>query len=258
MRYPPLLASRFTRPRDLHEGPFIICFSEYRLCGKRGEGSRIGPGELYLSPLPSTAVASRELLPWLAMRGTRPLSPMGLSTGKQELSHLITTALKRYERLLLWDLDGMERGRPNLELYRRFEGKGLWVDSGVESVDSFIDVIVGGAEVAVLNLRALPSLDQLREAGGMTEKLAVCVEDGDGVLTRDRRIRHMRPQDIFREALRAGVTKGIYLREAGLPEAPDWEEALEGMTLFSGPASSFGARKDRLQWRAVVDVYELI
>lgn len=145
-----------------------------------------------------------------------------------------------------------------MELYRRFEGKGLWVDGGIESIDGFIDVIVAGAEVAVLNFRTLPSLDVLREAGKMTEKLAICVEEGEAVLTRDRRFRDMKPEDLFREALDAGVTKGVYLHDLGLREAPAWIETLGGMTLFAGPTMSSGSQKDELKWGTVVDVYELI
>ncbi|MEE9237065.1 MAG: hypothetical protein V3U52_04685 [Thermoplasmata archaeon] len=203
-------------------------------------------------------MAPSEVLPWLAMRGGRPLSPKGLEVEGPGLDDLISRTLKRYDRLLLWDVDGIERGRPSLELYRRFEGKGLWVDGGIESIDGFIDVIVAGAEVAVLNFRTLPSLDVLREAGKMTEKLAICVEEGEAVLTRDRRFRDMKPEDLFREALDAGVTKGVYLHDLGLREAPAWIETLGGMTLFAGPTMSSGSQKDELKWGTVVDVYELI
>ncbi len=220
-------------------------------------GSPPSPGELYL-PLPPSETVAGEVLPWLAMRGGKPLSPTGLPGEAPPLSELIADTLKRHRKLLLWDVDGIERGRPQLELYRRFEGRGLWVDAGVDNLEGFIDVIVAGAEVAVLNLRTLTKMAYLQEAGKMTEKLAVCVEEGDGVVTRDRRIRYMRPQDLFREAQRSGITKGVYLRDSGLQAAPDWVETTEGISLYSGPVSSFKGLSRMPSWRAVVDVYELI
>ncbi len=198
-----------------------------------------------------------ELLPWLAIRRGRPVSPTGLGEGDQELRGLVSKALKDYGRLLLWDVDGIERGRPDLALYKRFEGKGLWVDEGVDSVGGLIDVLVAGAEVAVLNLKRFPSLRDIHIARELTEKLAVCVEETQGALTRDPLSRNMLAPDLFREALKAGVGKGVYLRGPGLQEAPEWVDALEEMELYSGPTKPVHI-EDQAAWRAVVDVFELI
>ncbi len=120
-----------------------------------------------------------------------------------------------------------------------------------------IDVLVAGAEIAVLNLKTFANLEELRAAGEMTEKLAVCVEETEGPLTRDPRSRNLRPADLFRKALQAGIDKGVYLRGTGLSEAPEWIDALEGLELYTGPAK-LAKVEDQARWRPIVDAYELV
>ncbi len=67
----------------------------------------------------------------------------------------------------------------------------------------------------------------------------------------------MRPAELFREALKAGISKGVYLRGGGLSEPPEWPDALEGLKLYSGPARPAEVEA-QARWRAVVDVYELV
>ncbi len=199
------------------------------------------------------------MLPWLAARDGQPLSPTGRSADGRKLTELVAEALKRFERLLLWDVvDGFERGRPQLDLYRRFEGQGLWVDGGVDTTDGFIDVLVAGADVAVLNLRTLPRLEALEEAGALTEKLAVCVEEGDRTFIRDRRHQSLVPEEAFRRALRAGIPRGVYIRDSGVQDPPAWAGELQGMELFLGPSDASVSRLEELSWSPVVDLYELV
>ncbi len=185
------------------------------------------------------------------------MSPTGLGEGGRELRPLISTMLKEYGKLLLWDVEGMERGRPDLALYRKFEGKGLWVDEGAQSIGDLMDVLIAGAEVAVLNVKTFPSLDNILMAGEMMEKLAICVEETQGALARDPRFVGMLPPDLFREGLRAGIGKGIYLQGTGLQEAPAWSRALEDLELYWGPAKPT-REGEEASVGAIVDVYELI
>ncbi|MFQ5838028.1 MAG: hypothetical protein ACE5HJ_04520 [Thermoplasmata archaeon] len=202
-------------------------------------------------------MASPEVLPWIAVRSGMPLSPTGISADNSDLGDLIALASKEHGRLLFWDVDGMERGKPQLPLYRQFEGKGLWIDAGVRNMDALIDVLVAGGEVAVLNMKTLPRLEDLSEAGRMTEKLALCVEEGEEVLVWDRNLRGLRPFDLFKAALQAGIKRGVYLRHRGLQGIPEWAETLEDMEFFAGPRRPTHKGRDQPKG-AVVDLYELI
>jgi hypothetical protein len=71
----------------------------------------------------------------------------------------------QYNRLYLVDLDGIERGDPQLaylqELSRDIT---LWVDAGVPTAESAIDILVAGAERAVLSTEFLRGPVEVRRA----------------------------------------------------------------------------------------------
>lgn len=176
-----------------------------------------------------------EVLPWVAVQGGRAVSPTGLSPDSADFQETVGRGLREHGALLLWDLEGRDRGKPRLDLYRRFEGRGLWAEAGIRHVDTLIDVLVAGADVAVLNLRYLWRLSDLLEAGELTDQVALCIEEDEGLLALDRGLRSRRPDDLFREAMEAGVERGVYLRHGGLRERPAWASGLEGIQLYVGP-----------------------
>lgn len=190
-----------------------------------------------------------EFLPWVAVRAGRALSPTGQPGGEGEAESVVRAALKAHEALLVWDLDGMERGRPRLDLYRRFEGRGLWVDAGVRDLETLIDVLVGGAEVAVLNLRYLARPRDLGETGTLTEKAALCVEEDREVLARDRSLRKRAARDLFRRATEVGIRRGVYLRYGGLGAPPPWADDLKELDLYAGPVERPAAHTVVDYWR---------
>lgn len=216
------------------------------------------PSDLYLRCLRSAAVAAPELLPWVAIRAGIPLSPMGQGRFEGDLKVTVRSGLREFGKLLVWDLDGMERGNPQLDLYRQFEGKGLWVDAGVRNIDGLIDVLVAGADIAVINLRILPRLDLLEEAAEMTDRLSLCVEESQGVLAADPRARGARAVDLFKQAAGLGIPKGIYLSYEVVKAEPDWVKSVEGMTLFAGPAGRSVTPEAPPVWNAVVDLMEKV
>ncbi len=86
------------------------------------------------------------------------------------------SALKEHGRVLLWDVEGIRNNRPRLDLVKSFEGRGLWVNAGVRSAEGVIDVLVAGAERAVIDVSTVSDLGQLGRASDLTESLALCVD----------------------------------------------------------------------------------
>lgn len=71
----------------------------------------------------------------------------------------------QYERLYLVDLDGIEKGSPQLEYIQELSRDiDLWVDAGVPTADSAIDILVAGAQRAVLSSSHLRGPVELRRA----------------------------------------------------------------------------------------------
>jgi hypothetical protein len=93
----------------------------------------------------------------------------------------------KFGRLYLVDLDGIERGDAQLaylqELSRDIT---LWVDAGVPTADSAIDILVAGAERAVLSTEHLRGPDEIGLAWKLSTDwvLAVEIAPGGGLVAR--------------------------------------------------------------------------
>jgi len=86
-----------------------------------------------------------------------------------------------FERLYLVDLDGIERGVPQLEYVQELSrDMDLWVDSGVATADAAIDILVAGAQRAVLSSSYLRSSVELKRAWKLSTDWAFEVELVEG------------------------------------------------------------------------------
>ncbi len=71
----------------------------------------------------------------------------------------------RYALIYLVDLDGVERGEPQLEFLQELTRDAtLWIDGGVRTAEQAIDILVAGAERAVLSSAILRGARELRRA----------------------------------------------------------------------------------------------
>jgi len=179
------------------------------------------------------AVADPTILPRLVVRAGNALSREGTVPWK-EVAEPMDRALQEFGRVLIWDLGGIEKNRPSLELLRRYEGESLWVDAGVRYADSVIDVLVAGAERAVVGTKTLRQLDELDEARELTENLVPLLDFVRGKLWTSKSMRDVPPQDLLRRFREMGLDTALIMEETGdfprnlLGEAPD------GLTLFAG------------------------
>ncbi len=83
--------------------------------------------------------------------------------------------------LYLVDLDGIERGEPQLDYVQELaRDAALWVDAGVRSADQAIDVLVAGARRAVLSSSRLRGPDEVGRAWKLSSELAFEVEVDQG------------------------------------------------------------------------------
>ena len=200
-------------------------------------------------------MSGSEVLPWVALRRGRPRNPTGKTKGAGDLG-MLEAAGKKYGRVLIWDLEGTAGGVPQLEVYRRFEGRGLWVEGGARTLGTLVDVLVAGAEVAVINGRRMGGFEVLSEANELTGQLAFCVEEGPDV-KRGGGDPQREPSDLFREAREAGIERGVYLHYPLLRERPSWIEGLEDMELYVGPVRVAGGQP-QVEGRVVANLYELV
>lgn len=94
---------------------------------------------------------------------------------------VVDRLLPEYNRLYLVDLDAIERGSPQLEYIQELSRDiDLWVDAGVPTAESAIDILVAGAQRAVLSSSHLRGPLELRRAWKLSTDWVFEVEFVDG------------------------------------------------------------------------------
>lgn len=82
-----------------------------------------------------------------------------------------------YPMVYIADLDGIERGDPQLDYLQEIAREvSLWVDGGVRNADQAIDILVTGARRAVLSSAYLRGPRQLRRAWRLSTELVFELE----------------------------------------------------------------------------------
>jgi hypothetical protein len=114
-----------------------------------------------------------------------PIRVRRASGGVYDVFDVVDRLSPHYPLLYLADLDGLEDNDPQLEYIQELSrDMPLWVDSGVRKSDQAIDVIVAGAQKAVLSSAYLRGPKELRRAWKLTTEIVFEVETMDGKLGR--------------------------------------------------------------------------
>lgn len=151
--------------------------------GRWGQGRR---------PLPSTASASSPLVPCVLLRKGEiclptedgPV-PARTSNGERYDPFEVVDGLSAdFPLIYLVDLDGVERAEPQLDFLQELARDAtLWVDGGVRNADQAIDILITGAQRAVLSSAMLLGLKELRRSWRLSTELIFELElDAGGLV----------------------------------------------------------------------------
>lgn len=123
-----------------------------------------------------------------------------------DLDDIISRLSSNHEMLYVSDEDGIERNKPQLDLAREIcdEIPTLY-EAGVRFSQNVIDVIITGAEKAVVGTATLASLDELRGAFKLSENIILKADYRDGILGSDPMIGGRAFLDLSRDVLDIGI-----------------------------------------------------
>jgi Histidine biosynthesis protein len=127
----------------------------------------------------------------------------------------------RFSRLYLVDLDGIERANPQVEYIQEFSRDvDLWVDAGVASAEAAIDILVAGAQRAILSSSHLRAPVELKRAWKLSTDWAFEVDlDAARQLVASQRWVTRAPAETAALARSVGITEVVVSpREVD----PDW------------------------------------
>ena len=90
----------------------------------------------------------------------------------------------QFSLIYLVDLEGVERAEPQLDFLQELSREAnLWVDGGVRTADQAIDILVTGAQRAVLSSATLRGMKELRRSWRLSTELVFELElDAQGVV----------------------------------------------------------------------------
>jgi Histidine biosynthesis protein len=176
---------------------------------------------------PSSETATR-MIPCLPLRsgtvmlvgpgGPRPaIWPGG---GRPDPFDVVDRLARDYPLVYILDLDGIERGEPQLEYLQEFSRDvALWVDAGTRTADQAIDVLVAGAQRVVLSSSRIDGPEELERAWGLSSQLAFEIELPNGMLP---------PQDGWNASDPVALARAVraigpdHLIVSPRDAAPDW------------------------------------
>ncbi|MBN1677845.1 MAG: hypothetical protein JW880_04830 [Candidatus Thermoplasmatota archaeon] len=145
------------------------------------------------------------VIPYLELQG-RSLLKRAYPRGK--MSEFASALSDSYEKLYLADLDGIVRNRPQLDVAREVcEEISTYYEGGVRVANNVIDLLITGADKAVVGTSTLTSLEELRGAFKLSENITLKVDFRDGIMSSDPQITGRAFLDLAREAHDMGVTE---------------------------------------------------
>jgi hypothetical protein len=202
-------------------------------------------------------MAAAPILPRLVIRGDTALSWEGPVPAKETVEGL-DRGLQDFGRVLIWDIDGIEKNRPNLRLVRRFEGESLWVDAGIRVADSVIDVLIAGAERVVVGTKTLRRLEEFDDARELTENAVPLLDFARGELWAPEPLRDMPPAHLLAQWRETGVDTALVFEETGEFPRTLLEGAPDGLALFAGLVPRSAADAMPGGKGAIVDFWEAV
>jgi len=148
-----------------------------------------------------------KIIPFIRLKGRTLLKP---AYAKGELSKLGLRLSDKFESVYVADIDGLEKNRPQLDIVQELcdEIPTLY-EGGMRFGSNVIDLLITGAEKAVIGTATLVSLEELRGAFKLSDNIILKVDFRDGIVSFDPNIAGRDLLALAREARAIGVDNMI-------------------------------------------------
>jgi len=151
-----------------------------------------------------------KIVPFINLEG-RP-SILSRSHRRGELTKLAEDLAEEYDRVFVSDGDGITKNRPQLNLAREIcEEIPVLYEGGVRFAQNVIDMLITGAERAVIGTSTLANLEELRGAFKLSENITFKVDSDnqDGILSFDPQIAGRAFHELASEVCEIGIREII-------------------------------------------------
>jgi phosphoribosylformimino-5-aminoimidazole carboxamide ribonucleotide (ProFAR) isomerase len=119
--------------------------------------------------------------------------------------------LEDYGTVLVLDIDGIERRRPQLPIIQTIAPlKNVWWDPGVRNLEDMMDAFTAGANRVVVGTKTIWNREELTECQSFSRDFVLSVDWSDGILSQDATISQADPVDFLREMHGEGVRRVLF------------------------------------------------
>jgi uncharacterized protein related to proFAR isomerase len=126
------------------------------------------------------------------------------------MSEFASKLSDNFKKVYVADEDGITRNKPQLDVVREIsEGIPTLYEGGVRFSNNVIDMLITGAEKAVIGTTTLSSLDDLRGAFKLSENIIFKVDYRDGIVSFDPAIAGRAFLDLSRDVRAVGIADFI-------------------------------------------------
>jgi uncharacterized protein related to proFAR isomerase len=127
-----------------------------------------------------------------------------------EMSEFASKLSDNFKKLYVADEDGIMKNKPQLDVVREIsEEIPTLYEGGVRFTNNVIDMLITGAEKAVIGTATLASLDDLRGAFKLSDNITFKVDYRDGIVSFDPAIAGRALLDLSRDVRAVGITDFI-------------------------------------------------
>lgn len=127
-----------------------------------------------------------------------------------EMSEFASKLSDNFKKVYVADEDGITRNKPQLDVVREIsEEIPTLYEGGVRFSNNVIDMLITGAEKAVIGTTTLSSLDDLRGAFKLSENIIFKVDYRDGIVSFDPAIAGRAFLDLSRDVRAVGIADFI-------------------------------------------------
>jgi len=124
----------------------------------------------------------------------------------REITDIIDELKGNYERVMVTDLTGITRDRPQIDVLKGICSKmSMWVDAGSRYGEGAIDILIAEADKVVMATKTLRKLEELENALELSENIILGIDFDDGIVSPNKEIREMTPLELVRKAEDIGI-----------------------------------------------------
>ena len=128
------------------------------------------------------------------------------SYARGEMIDFASKLSDKYERVYVADLDGLSKNKPQLDVVREIsEEISTMYEGGVRFANNVIDMLITGADKAVIGTATLRNFEELRGAFKLSENITFKVDFRDGIVSFDPTIAGRAFLDLTKDVHDVGV-----------------------------------------------------